>query len=154
MLGTLSACGNGGDNHMKDGQSITNETNSSSVAELTAWIPEQLSELMMSGEHATIYKQFSTEFKAQVSQGDFETMSAAFTEDVDDFHASSSFLHNQMDMRVWLSNKGDRGVLAAFGDGGKIIGLQLQELITYPDTDNTMTETAFDFPFNGAWLVF
>ena len=154
MLGTLSACGNGGDNKMKDGQSMTGETTVTPASEHAAMQPEELADFMLSGKHETIYKQFSTEFQAQVSQADFAAMSVSFITGVDAFRSSSSLLHNEMDIRVWLSSEGDKGILAAFGDDGEIIGLQIQDLVTYPDTDDNMTQTAFDFPFQGEWLVF
>ena len=94
MLGTLSACGNEDDNNMTDGQTITDGINATPATELIAMQPEELADFMLNGKYETIYKQFSSEFQAQVSQADFAAMSTDFTAGVDTFRSSSSLLHN------------------------------------------------------------
>jgi len=156
ILAVLTGCGEGNDGNMGNGQqpSAAPSNIAATTEQASAIKPEELGEAMLRGEYGRIYGQLSDSFKEQVSEADLTKMMKQFTEGVSAFEPISALKVNGSEQRVWRDGSGERGVFGVFDGEGTIHGLQLLGLSSFPETDNARTETVFDLPFEGEWLVY
>ncbi|MCA0972088.1 M23 family metallopeptidase [Halobacillus litoralis] len=106
------------------------------------------------GHYQTVYDETSGEFQNQVPFKDFEKLGKEFLPSDTNLTRQSSFSLNGQDRDTWISGSGDKGVLAVFDETETIVGLQLLPLESHPETDESYTDTSFQLPFNGEWLVY
>ncbi|WP_258960998.1 M23 family metallopeptidase [Paenibacillus aquistagni] len=151
----LSACGGGTDVPKKQDNPEQGAKAESAVKSETKLLqPEELPKAMVEGRTDVIYSQFSSDFKAQVSQKDFKDMVAEFVNGASAFHEESNFLLNDLDHRIWIDPASRKGILALFDGQATIVGLQILELGKPHASDEQYTNTTFRLPFKGDWFVF
>lgn len=116
--------------------------------------PEYLAETLLRGDYSGIYERFSPEFKQYVTEAEFTEMGSAFIHEVAAFKPSTVVKLNGSEQRVWISDAGDKGILAFWDETGMILGLSITGLDSHPVTDQSLTETVVNLPFKGDWFVF
>jgi len=155
ILAVITGCGGGKDENMTNGQQAGQESSQTETAgQAAAFKPAELGQVMLTGEYSRIYGQFSDSFKEQISEEDLTGMLTEFTTGVDEFELLSTLTLNGSEQRVWQDSIGERGIFGVFNEHGTIQGLQILGLESFPETDNKRTETVFDLPFEGEWLVY
>lgn len=148
----LSACGND-DSAGKPPQG--SEAAASPITDKESELaPQELPTAMLNGQYSSVYSRFSEAFKQQVSEADFTAASTEFTAGIESFDSFSRLQLNGIDEWIWLSSLKDKGVSAVFDEQEEIIGMQILELSSFPETDEALSETVFSLPFQGEWLVF
>lgn len=134
------------------------ENNEASIPSTTnkgaEFMPNELSAAMLNGQYEAIYSRFSQTFKSQISESDFTAVATDFTADVNSFEQFSHLHLNGADEWIWLSSTGDKGLSAVFDAQEEIIGLQILELSSFPETDDVLSQTEYSLPFKGEWLVY
>lgn len=116
--------------------------------------PEETAQAMLDGEYDRLYDQFSKELQEAVARTDFKTMGTDFLKDVEAFQNPSVLSLNGIARYVWLNKEETKSVIASFDQKGTIVGIQIQPVIVYPDSDGTKTKLSYGLPFKGEWLVF
>lgn len=150
----LTACG-GAEKVDDKKENVINEKEADErVANVDQLKPEELPKALLEGKYELIYKQFSPEFKGEVSQSEFEQMSKSFIAGVTSFKEEASFLLNELDQRIWVDPSGHKGLLVVFDEQGTILGMQIQELGAGLESDNRLTHTTFSLPFKEPMFVF
>lgn len=151
----LAACGGGSEEKEDIKGGIAGEAVSKSDESQGDLLkPDELSEAMLNGANDKIYDRFSASFKNQISRADFTEMASAFTKGVESFEQSSVLYLNGSEQRVWESQSAEKGIVAIFDEEATIHGLQIMGLTAWPETDNRQTNTDYDIPLRGDWLVF
>jgi hypothetical protein len=117
-------------------------------------VANQLMKDLMHGEYDRIYQRLSSELQDAVSRNDFKETLSKFTEGVESFIRESKLEVNGLERYVWLDNTRAKGITAALDARGTVIGFQVLNLASYPETDNVSTVQSYAFPFQGEWLVF
>ena len=117
--------------------------------------PEELSTNFLNGDYEKVYGQTSKEFQKEVSLEQFRELGEDFNQDVSTYELQSELPYGEEATQyVWTDDSGSKGMIAVFDENNIIQGLQIMPLTKYPDTDDTYTETIFDFPFDDQWFVF
>lgn len=134
------------------------EENQASIPSTTdkgvVFMPNELAIAMLNGQHKEIYSRFSKDFKSQISESDFAAVATDFTKDINSFEQFSHLHLNGIEQWIWLSPAQDNGLTAIFDEQEEIIGLQVLELSSFPETDDALSQTAYSLPFKGEWFVF
>lgn len=155
LAALLTACGGGNSAVATDKPAVTTEVPTETTSTEGMRIkPEDLPAALLDGKYTEVYAGFSDEFKKQVSEADFVSMSNEFLKDISSFKQASTMQLNGGDYRSWISDSGKMGMTVVFDEEGVILGLQAKPLSDWPETDNRLTKTAFDFPLKGEWFIF
>lgn len=116
--------------------------------------PEELPTALLKGQHKEIYARFSQTLKEAISEEDLAATAEGFIEGIESLALSTTLFHNGTEQRTWLSNTGNKGMMAIFDPEGVILGIQVLELASSPQTDAKLTKVEYALPFEGDWLVF
>lgn len=115
---------------------------------------EDIAAAMLDGKYKELYSQFSNEMKEVISLKDFEEVGKDFVQG-EAFELASSFEANGYQFIIWNNQKVERkGIHVIMDEQGNIAGLQVKDLVTYPETDELFSETVFQLPFQDDWFVF
>lgn len=115
---------------------------------------EDIAALMLDGKYKELYNQFSTELKEVISLKDFEAIGNDFVQG-EAFDVVSTFEANEYQFIIWNNQKAERkGIHVVMDQQQHIVGIQVQELASYPETDEQYSETIFQLPFQEEWFVF
>lgn len=145
----ITACGGEGDSAVDNNKPAqTADTG----AEQLKIAPEELPQALLDGKYAEIYKGLSDTFKEQLTEAELTSSAAEFLSGIEYFKNPTVLKHNGVIQRTWVSNTEDKGLTAVFDDN-YILGLLINELASYPETDNTQTAHKYDWPLRGDWLV-
>lgn len=110
---------------------------------------------MMEEQHKLIYDQFSKELKGLVSLKDFETLSKEFVAGESFQLVTSNFEVNGGHTYIWHNEKAERkGIIAVLDEQNVIVGIQVLELSSHPETDQLSSKTVHQLPFEDDWLVY
>ncbi|MBW7474703.1 M23 family metallopeptidase [Paenibacillus oenotherae] len=109
---------------------------------------------MMKGEYERLYTQFSQELKDAVPAADFKAMGREFLNDVKAFREPSVLALNGMARYVWMNTEGTKSLTATYDESDTIVGIQIQNVTSHPETDEAGTKISYGLPFKGEWLVF
>jgi len=154
IIGALTACTRSTEesptNKTATSQTASTKTND---AHVKPFQPEELPSLLLQGKNEIIHKQFDTAFQQQVSLQDMEQL-AAFHEDIQSYTLQSTMKLGDSTKYIWTDEHGTKGIQAVFNPEGRISGLMLHPLVTYPETDAKKTTTTFALPFHGDWFTF
>ncbi|UFJ40268.1 M23 family metallopeptidase [Brevibacillus humidisoli] len=157
----LSACENGSswiglgpDERRETGQQAVEQGQQSDNEKGEAVMREDLPQLLLNQQFEQIYRQTGQEFREAVTYDQFRLIAAQFVEDVTSFSLQSKLTENGLDMYVWIDQSSTKGMMAAFDQTGTIVGLQVNRLQSYPDTDAALTQTEYRLPFQGEWMTY
>lgn len=115
---------------------------------------EDIAPALLAGEYDRLYAQFSKPLKEIVSLEDFRSMGQDFTADIDSFRLTSTLRLNGYETMVWDDQTGSKGLTATLDATGTIQGIRILPYTAYPESDNAYSDTIFEYPFEGEWLVF
>lgn len=115
--------------------------------------PEELPDLLLKGKLEMVHGQFDSQFQQKVSLKDMEQLSA-FHEGVKSYSLQSTMKINGFSKYVWTEPSGAKGIQAIFNSDGRISGLLLLPLESFPETDAKKSVTTFALPFHGDWFTF
>ncbi|MGP4080732.1 M23 family metallopeptidase [Pseudalkalibacillus sp. R45] len=117
--------------------------------------PEDFGDAFLDGEFKKIYQQMSEEFQNNVPYEDFKMLAESFNHGVKAYKLASSFTFNKhMQRDVWIDDHNTKGMQVVYNKHNKIEGFQLAPLESYPETDQTYTENAYNMPIQDKWFVF
>ncbi|WP_411347007.1 hypothetical protein [Paenibacillus sp. WLX2291] len=117
--------------------------------------PEQLPSALLQGKTAAIYAQLTPDFQKVLSQQQLEDTVQSSLKDVQSFDMLGKAIPlNQHTQYDWLDNTGKLGMTALLNEQGKIAGLQLQPVQSFPETDQKLTTATYRLPLQGDWFVF
>jgi len=117
--------------------------------------PEDLSDVLLSGNFEKVYKQMSEYFKNEVSFKQFQELGEEFNEGITKFILQSELPYdNGAKQYVWTDGSGTKGMIAVFDEDDVIQALQWIPLAVYHETDRIFTKTKFHLPFRDEWFVF
>jgi hypothetical protein len=164
----LSACGNSNsitseqaEQKSKEQTTNVNEASESthqeenSGTEVSAIItPDNFIDTLMNGSKDAIYSQMSPELKEALTLEQFKTSVDQFLEGVTSFDLVVNAKVNHLTEFAWKDQAGMKGIQAYFTEANQIEGLLIQPLEPHEDTDQTFTNTEFQFPMKGEWYVF
>lgn len=115
---------------------------------------ESFGEVFLQGDFKRIYAQMSDAFQADISEEELRDLGEEFNEEVEAYILASTLpMTKAMTQYVWTDEAETKGMVVIMDDE-VINGLRIMPLTTYPDTDDTYTETTFELPFEEEWLVF
>ena len=152
IVGTLTACTRTAQDPPTNIAS-SSHTTSSSIVDIKPFQPEELPDLLLQGKNETVHQQFNTQFKQQVSLKDMEQLST-FHEGVQSYTLKSTMKLSGSTNYIWTDEQGTKGIQAVFDPDGRISGLLLVPLETFPETDAKRTAMTFALPFHGEWFTF
>ena len=109
---------------------------------------------ILAGNFEEIYNQTSTEFQANVSLKEFESLGTGFIQDAGNFELISEMPLLGMTEYQWMSDAGDKGIRSYWANDLTIEGLQLMPLSSYPDSDAEYTKNTYHMPINEEWFTF
>lgn len=113
-----------------------------------------LASAMQEGKYEEIYSQFSKELQELVTLRDFEALGTEFVQG-EQFDLISTMPVNGYRDEVWHNQASSpKGIMAVIDEQQTIVGFQVLNLVSYPETDQLSSETAFQLPFQDEWLVF
>jgi len=117
---------------------------------------EAFGDVFLQGDFERIYTQMSDDFKGEISEEELADLGEDFNEDVEAYALVSTFpMTEAMSQYIWTDDAETKGMIVIMNDDTDVIhGLRILPLITYPETDDTYTETIFDLPFEEEWFVF
>ncbi|CAH1207781.1 hypothetical protein PAECIP111893_02779 [Paenibacillus plantiphilus] len=116
--------------------------------------PEETAQVMLNGEYARLYEQFSQELQQAVTLADFKGMGEFFLQDIEAFQSPTVLSLNGMERYVWMNKEETKSLIASYDQEGTIIGIQIQPVTSYPESDAAKTKLSYGLPFKGEWLVF
>ncbi|GIP35277.1 M23 family metallopeptidase [Paenibacillus sp. J2TS4] len=116
--------------------------------------PDLFAKVFLQGDYERIYKQFSEEFKQQVSNTEFQALAADFNQGVAAYKLQSEVPLDNNVRYTWASEDGSKGMTAFFDPPGTILGLQVVLLEAFPETDGQYTSGKYQYPFAGEWFTF
>ncbi|MNM90840.1 putative peptidase [compost metagenome] len=149
---TLGGCStdNGGE---KEAQNVSqhNEAAKDNTVRIGG---KEIADQLLAGEYERLYAQFSDSLKSVVTLKDFRAMGQSFTHDIPSFKLLSSLRLNGYESLVWNEPQGSKGLTATTDGKGTITGIQILDHPSYPATDNAYSQTKFNYPFQGDWLVY
>lgn len=116
--------------------------------------PDRFAEMFLQGKYGQIYKQFSKEFKQQVSDSEFQALAADFNQGVSAYKLLSELPMDNNVRYTWASEDGSKGMTAVINPSGTILGLQIVPLETFPETDGKYTSGKYLYPFSGEWFTY
>lgn len=116
--------------------------------------PEETAQVMLNGEYARLYEQFSQELQQAVTLADFKGMGEVFLQDIGTFQSPTVLSLNGMERYVWMNKEETKSLIASYDQEGTIIGIQIQPVTSYPESDAAKTKLSYGLPFKGEWLVF
>ncbi len=147
LVAIITACG--GENTAITTEKPTETTK----VEVQTMKPEEVPVELLDGKYAKVYAYFSDEFKQQLSEVDFVSMAPDLLKGIHSFKQASVMQHNGGDQRSWISNSGNMGLTSIFDEKGAISGLLVKELISFPETDNRLTNIKYNWPLSGEWYI-
>lgn len=116
--------------------------------------PEQFGQLFRSGDFEGIYRCMSPEFQQLLPLDEFITVASSFNEGVQHYQIEfKNTLHN-FKRYIWVDDQRERGCMVSFDQFNQIQSLLLKPYITYPETDNQLTQNTYSMPISGEWFVF
>ncbi|WP_311775158.1 M23 family metallopeptidase [Alkalihalobacillus sp. TS-13] len=117
--------------------------------------PEEFGNAFLDSEFKKIYQQMSDEIQENVPYEDFKRMAESFNHGVKTYELASSFTFNKhMQRDVWIDDHNTKGMQVVYSKHKTIEGFQLAPLESYPETDQTYTENAYNMPIQDKWFVF
>lgn len=117
--------------------------------------PKELSDDFLNGDYEKVYSQMSKAFQAEVSLAQLQDLGEEFNKDITEYIFQSKLLFsNGVRQYIWTNSSSTKGMAVVFEKDDIIQGLQIMPLSNFEETDEIYTETVFDLPFQGEWLVF
>ncbi|ATP42322.1 hypothetical protein CSE16_00460 [Solibacillus sp. R5-41] len=116
--------------------------------------PEQFGQIFQSEGFEEIYRCTSSDFQQLLSLEQFITVASSFNEGVRHYQIEFTSSLQNLDRYIWLDDQKERGIAVSFDQFNQIQSLLIKPYITYPDTDNRLTQNAYSMPISGEWFVF
>lgn len=153
MTTLVVACSDEDDNN--EVKEAPNDKEQVQKEQTVASIPrEELVDAFLNEEYEQIYEQASGEFKKGISLKQLEQVGEQFQEDSEDFSLEVEMDFNDLTRLVWTDADETKGMMATVDESDIIVGLQVLFFESHPETDKTLTENTFIYPFEDEWLVF
>ncbi|PYE45543.1 peptidase M23-like protein [Paenibacillus barcinonensis] len=138
----------------KDNSDTSSKETNPGVEDHKQVTPENLIATMTNGSKDAIYNQFTPEMKQAVSLEDFKLSADGFLQGTNAWKQVVHAEINGLKEYAWIDDSGTKGIRAYFTEDHQIGGLNITPLESYPDTDNKLTQTEFQFPMKGDMFIF
>jgi murein DD-endopeptidase MepM/ murein hydrolase activator NlpD len=116
--------------------------------------PDQLLQLLQQQQYERIYGQTIPEYKEAFPLQDFKKEARLYYQNATSYKQVSHVALNNTNYYAWTDAKGEKTIQAMFNNKNKLEFVIFGKLQTYPQTDDTFTQTTFQAPFKGKWFVF
>ncbi|WP_411348896.1 M23 family metallopeptidase [Paenibacillus sp. WLX2291] len=117
--------------------------------------PEQIPTALLQGKEAAVYRQLTPAFQQVLTQQQLVDTVQSSLQNVASFEQlGKAIMLNHHTQYNWLDNNGKLGLTAIVDEQGKIAGLQLQPIQSFPATDQKLTTATYRLPLQGDWFVF
>ncbi|MEG0473055.1 MAG: M23 family metallopeptidase [Solibacillus sp.] len=116
--------------------------------------PEEFGELFLSESFEKIYRCMSADFQQSLPLDQFITIASSFNEGVQYYQVEIKTTLQNLDCYIWLDDQKEQGIAVSFDQSNQIQSLLIKPHITYPETDNRLTQNAYSMPISGEWIVF
>lgn len=115
--------------------------------------PEEFGERFLAEDFTAIYSQCIKEFKEMVTLPDFIELAKSFNKSVKGYHLAYETCMPGFKQYIWLDDRKVKAINVSF-DGNEIQGMYIKPYVTYPESDNRITQTEFIMPITEDWFVF
>ncbi len=116
---------------------------------------ERIPDALLAGQTKQVYAQFTPEFQQDITEQQLAATTKQVLQNIKAFIPLGQPQEmNGNTIHQWLSDTGKIGLIAAVNDNGRISGMTVKAVETFPDTDNKLTRTTYHLPFDGDWFVF
>jgi len=115
----------------------------------------QLGQAFQQERFVDIYNQTASSFQRVISLEDFIDYAQSFNTGVTEYRCTDfNHLLRGYGQYLWTDSNNHKMLSVAMDDRGVIHRLHMAPYLTYPETDNTYTETTFAMPVKDEWNVF
>ncbi len=116
--------------------------------------PEQLDQLILSGDCEMIYNQTSELFQNQIALSELQDVICSFSEGTQQCFLQAITPIGDSKEYTWIDDTGTKGIIALFDSENIITALQLLPLQPFPETDQQWTKNEFILPMRDEWFTF
>ena len=146
--GSTTSQQNGGTTTMTDNNHQDQET---AAGKLQA---EDIPAALLDGRTDQVHARMTDEFQKLVSAKDLEATSKSMLQGIQSFRSLGISKMNGYEQYNWISDNGKLGLTGTIDEQGRIAGLQLQPLESFPATDKALSKNTYRMPLDGEWYVF
>lgn len=116
--------------------------------------PDEFGNRFLHGDFESIYYQCTRDFRELVSVEDFIELAQSSNRGVVNYRLIAETSMGKFKHCLWLDDSGKKAVFVSFDENNTIHSIYLKPYTIYPQSNETLTQTAFIMPITEEWFVF